>query len=256
MDPGVPTHGWQFFAAQASERHFRTEVLWPRLDTPGSHAFAIGPFAGLPFLAVPSSPFSRFPPRLFRVLLLRRLWLPLPLSSRTCRCGHLLDVLGHHRAACSRVGVLANRGFSVESAAARVCREASARVSTNLFVRNLDLPVARHDGRRLEIEATVSPGVSALTWTALLSPKPVVSGSALVQSSRAIMAAPGWLFLQLRLERSALCTSNPLRSSTAGMASPLVVHACMPVHVHLPCLCWTVGLLWVAMENLHPRPLW
>ena len=41
MDPGVPTHGWQFFAAQASERHFRTEVLWPRL--------ASGPFAGLPF---------------------------------------------------------------------------------------------------------------------------------------------------------------------------------------------------------------
>ena len=26
MDPGVPTHGWQFFAAQASERHIRTEV--------------------------------------------------------------------------------------------------------------------------------------------------------------------------------------------------------------------------------------
>ena len=35
----------------------------------------------------------------FRVLLLRRLWLPLPPSSRSCRCGRLLDVLGHVRVA-------------------------------------------------------------------------------------------------------------------------------------------------------------
>ena len=27
---------------------------------------------------------------------------PLPLSSRTCRCGRPLDIFGHHRAACSR----------------------------------------------------------------------------------------------------------------------------------------------------------
>ena len=163
-----------------------------------------GPFAGLPFLAVPSSPFSRFPPQLFRVLLLRHL------SSRTCRCGRPLDGLGHHRAACSRAGVLASRGFSVESAAARVCREAGARVSTNLFVRDLDLPVARHDGRRLEIVADGLPlfsGAQLAIDTTLVSPvradglprrqcahvdgaapKPVVSSSALIQSSRAITA--------------------------------------------------------------------
>ena len=39
----------------------------------------------------------------------------------------------------------------MESAAARVCREAGARVSTNLFVRDLDLPIANHDARRLEV---------------------------------------------------------------------------------------------------------
>ena len=134
MDPGVPTHGWQFFAAQASERHFRKEVLWPRL-APTQQALMrsqSGPFAGLPFWAVPSSPFSRFPPQLFCVLLLRR-WPP------------------------PRSVLEANRGFSVESAAARVCREAGARVSTNLFVRDLDLPVARHDGRRLEVVADGLP---------------------------------------------------------------------------------------------------
>ena len=38
--------------------------------------------------------------------------------------------------------VLANRGISVQSAAARVCWEAGARVSTNQFVGDLDLPVA------------------------------------------------------------------------------------------------------------------
>ena len=54
---------------------------------------------------------------------LRRLRLPLPLSSHSCRCGRLLDCLGHHRASCSRAGVLERCGFALESAAARVCRE-------------------------------------------------------------------------------------------------------------------------------------
>ena len=84
MDPGVPTNGWQFFAVQASERPFRTEVLWIRY-APTQQALMrshSGPFAGLP---LPFSPFSRFPPQLIRVLLLRRFWLPLPLSSRSCR---------------------------------------------------------------------------------------------------------------------------------------------------------------------------
>ena len=62
-----------------------------------------------------------------------------------------------HRAACPRAGVLGSRGFSVESAAARVCWEVGARVSTNLFVIDLDLPVAPHDARRLEVVADGLP---------------------------------------------------------------------------------------------------
>ena len=54
-------------------------------------------------------------PQLFRVLLLRRLGLPLPLTSRTCRCGRSLDPSGHHRAPCARAGVLGRRGFALES---------------------------------------------------------------------------------------------------------------------------------------------
>ena len=69
--------------------------------------------------------------------------MPLPLSMRTCRCGRQLDMFGHHRAACAVAGVLGKRG-----PAAQVCREAGARVSTNIPVREMDL-AAHHnlDGR-------------------------------------------------------------------------------------------------------------
>ena len=46
--------------------------------------------------------------------LLRRLRLSLPLTSRKCRCGRLLDSFGHHRAACAQTGVLGRRGFAIE----------------------------------------------------------------------------------------------------------------------------------------------
>ena len=93
----------------------------------------------LPFSCCPSSFHARFVPQVFRVLLFRRLWLPLPLTKRTCGCGRLLDSSGHHRAACTNVGVLGRRGFALESAAARVCREAGGRVSVNQYVRDLDI---------------------------------------------------------------------------------------------------------------------
>ena len=58
---------------------------------------------------------SRMDPELFRVLLLKRLRMPFSVNVRACRCGRLLDVLGHHRAACSRVGELGKRGFGTFS---------------------------------------------------------------------------------------------------------------------------------------------
>ena len=101
--------------------------------------------------AVLSSPQTRIESQLFRVLLLRRFCLPVPPASRLCRCGCLLDSFGHHRASCAQAGVLGRRGFAVESAAARICREAGGRVATNVFVRDLDLPDPVNDGRRLEV---------------------------------------------------------------------------------------------------------
>ena len=90
--------------------------------------------------------------------MLRRLRLPLPLSVRSCRCGRLLDTLGHHRAAWATTGVLGLRGWAFESVAARVCREGGARVRANVFVRDMDLAEhSRLDCRRLEVVADGLP---------------------------------------------------------------------------------------------------
>ena len=83
--------------------------------------------------------------------MIRRLCLPMPLSSRSCRCDRLLDSLGHHRAG--------RRGFALECSAAQVFREAGLRVSTNVMMRDLDIlgPHAAMDGRRLEVIADGLP---------------------------------------------------------------------------------------------------
>ena len=132
-EPGGIRRGWQHEASS-------------RLEQGGSKRAMVrsqsGPGAGVAFSTTPSSLLTRIKSPLFRVLLQLRLRLPLPLS--IC--------LGHHRAACSRTGFLGRRGFAVESAAAKVCREAGGRVASNLFVRNMDVGVPRAgDNRRLEV---------------------------------------------------------------------------------------------------------
>ena len=98
---------------------------------------------------------------------------PTPLARRFCRCGRPIDAFGHHRAACARAGVLARRGFALESAAARVCREAGARVTTNVMVRDLDLEAMNvQDGCRLEVVADGLPlhgGAQLVIDTAIVS---------------------------------------------------------------------------------------
>ena len=117
FEPGCQRTGWQHEAAIAVEKQFRDVNLFPLMaeherDLVRSQG---GPLAGMSLAAAPSNPHTRIEPQLFRVLLLRRLRLPLPLSSRACRCGRLFDVFGHHRASCALAGVLGRRGFAVES---------------------------------------------------------------------------------------------------------------------------------------------
>ena len=75
-----------------------------------------GPLTGMNFSTVPTHPLNRIDSQEFRVLLLRRLRLPLPLSSRRCRCGRLLHSYGHHRALCH------SRGFGQAWVRGRECR--------------------------------------------------------------------------------------------------------------------------------------
>ena len=81
-----------------------------------------GPAAGTAFAVALSNPLVRVDSQFFRVLLLRRLRLPLPPTSRTCRCGRLLVLPS---SCIVQAGVLGTRGFAV----ARVCREAGERVA-------------------------------------------------------------------------------------------------------------------------------
>ena len=124
-EPNQPRRGWQKKAAGAVDNKFFSEELWPALS--GQERALIrsqtGPLSAMPFIALPTNRFSRFDSQPFRVLLLRRLHLPL---------SH------YHRSACAVAGVLGRRGHPLESAAARVCREAGA-VRTNVMVRDMDL---------------------------------------------------------------------------------------------------------------------
>ena len=127
--------GWQPFASTEIEKVFFGTTVWPRLDP--TH-WALVRSQRAPWRASRSSRhLSRLRPgSTLRVSgsLLRCLWCQLPLCSATCRCGQPLDSRCHHWGACAHAGVLRRRGFPLESCAARICREAGARVSINFRV--------------------------------------------------------------------------------------------------------------------------
>ena len=158
-EPNQSKHGWQKVAGHSLDDR-KLQVVSPMLSACDQALLRsqAGPLAAVPFTCFPTSRLTRLDPPVFRTLLLRRLRVPLPLTVRACRCGLFLDAFGHHRSACAVSGVLGRRGFAVESAAARICREAGARVMVNVFVRDLDLGVVdRLDARRLEIVADGLP---------------------------------------------------------------------------------------------------
>ena len=189
--PSTFVRGWQGAAASAVARR-QCEQLLSTLD-PSSEALLRsqqGPFASRFLTTVPTCPALSYPSHLFRVLLLRRLRLPLPLSQRYCRCRRPLDSLGDHRAACARAGVLRSRGCPLERAAARVCREAGARVTCNTRLADMNLQVDRVDDRRLEVVANGLPlwgGQQLAVDTTLVSP---LSGSGSPAAGVVVFKAP------------------------------------------------------------------
>ena len=132
-----------------------------------------GPFASRAFTTIPYTTEFEYPSHLFRILLLRRFRLHLPLSA-FCRCRRPLDPLGDHRAACAQSGVLRARGGPLERAAARICREGGARVTTNTRLADLNIhTLSRVDDRRIEVIANGLPmwgGSQLAVDTTLVSP--------------------------------------------------------------------------------------
>ena len=90
-----------------------------------------------------------------------------------CRCQQPFDTFGDHRAACPRSGTLRSRGAALESAVARICREAGATVSTNVLLRDLNTDTKRTDDKRIEVIANGLPlwnGSQLAVDTTLVSP--------------------------------------------------------------------------------------
>ena len=139
--------GWQHEASSRVESQFRERNVLPVL-TDGERAplrSQSGVGASVSLSTVPCDPLVRIEPQLFRVLLLRRLRLPSTLLGVFAG----VAVYTAHRA--PELGFLGRRGYALESAAARVCREAGARVTTIVLVRDLDLGAPEATGaRRLE----------------------------------------------------------------------------------------------------------
>ena len=120
FEPGGCRGGWQHEGSTRVERQYRRSLMARLTDSERTMLRSqSGPLAGVPLSTTPSDFLHRVDSHLFRVLLLRRLRLPLPLCARQYRCGRPLDAFGHHRAACARAGVLGRRPES----AARQCSE-------------------------------------------------------------------------------------------------------------------------------------
>ena len=148
------TRGWQRPASRTVDE-LCDPAIRRELDAPGLALLdsQSGPHAASVFTTRPVSPELSLSSPLFRVLLLRRLRLPVPLTSARCRCRQLHDRFGDHLAACPRSGVLRARDGPLERAAARVCREAGATVALNVPLRDLNVDVARQDERCIEVIA-------------------------------------------------------------------------------------------------------
>ena len=172
--PGTRLRGWQQHAARACDRH-AFEMHFATLS-PASRALLLsqaGPHAACCLTVRPTHEAVTIPSAEFRVLLLRRLRLPLPLAPRVCACRGPLDPLGDHRAACANSRALASRALPLERAVARVCQEAGARVARNMRLADMNLPIPVADARRIEIVCNGMPlwhGAQLAVDTTCVSP--------------------------------------------------------------------------------------
>ena len=156
--PGEWQHGWQFWASAVSDTHFRERSILSVRAAAGQAHLRSHSVANAGVACAPTAPEYTIPPRLFRVLLLERLQLPLLVSEATCSgCQAPLDALGRHRASCT----LRQSSQTVERTVARICREAGARVRQ-----------CRHRGRHPSVEPSWLWSHCAVSCLLQVSPHP------------------------------------------------------------------------------------
>ena len=88
-EPGSQWQGWQHEASSRIEREFRDAQLFPTINDAQRALLRSqsGPGAGMFLRTTPCNPVTRLDSFTFRILLCRRLRLPLPLTKHFCRCG-------------------------------------------------------------------------------------------------------------------------------------------------------------------------
>ena len=151
--------GWQFHASAPFLSRSRTHLLLSMCRSARACLRSqSGPGASLALSPAPTCPEYTIEPELFQAILRRRLRWPLPLSIARCEgCGHELDILGDHLGACMKSGRPRMRASAVEATVAQICREAGARVKTNVRLADLNIAVSSRDERRLEVIASGLP---------------------------------------------------------------------------------------------------
>ena len=117
-EPGEYRHGWQYHAAAQTETHYRDGVVFANCNRAAQALLRsqAGRCAGCHLTLLPVTDELQWNSAKLRVLLLRRLRLPLHATEKHCRCGRLLDVFGDHKSACSTCGVLQTRAKPQEEA--------------------------------------------------------------------------------------------------------------------------------------------
>ena len=192
-EPGGVRQGWQHEAASRTEEVFRDDIFDNLSDRDRALISSqAGPGAGVALRA------AHEPPHHDRA------------SFVPCRCGRAIDIFGHHHATCSRAGVLGRRGFALESAVARICREAGGQVAVNTFLRDVDLPVLAKQtiGCQLAIDTTLvcamhcdgSPHQGAAERDGVVSQQPAGGKNVGTQSWWDLAAERVWWFWRWKLE--------------------------------------------------------
>ena len=163
--------GWRRISPNRQNR--RRGNHEPRQTRLLRHLFSqTGPCSSRVFTSVPSCPELAYSPSLFRVLLLRRLRLPLPFTARSCRRDRLLDPLSNHRAACPGPAPCA-LAAALSSTLLRGFAARPAHASQPTPLRDLNAPVDCLDDRRIEVIANGLPlwnGAQLAVDTTIVSP--------------------------------------------------------------------------------------